>query len=447
MIIKAKTFKKGGVHPPENKLSANQKIETTPISIQVVIPLSQQIGKPSIPVVNKGDVVKVGTLIGKADGFISANIHSSVSGKVIKIDNANTLSGFRLPSVYIEVEGDEWEENIDKSDTLIKECSLTPQEIKDKIFAGGVVGMGGATFPLHVKLSPPPGSKAEYLLINAVECEPYLTCDHELMLEKGEEIIAGVRLLMRAIGVDKAKIGIEANKPDAIDHLARISQDYKGIEVVPLKVRYPQGGEKQLVEATIGRQIPSGALPISVGAVVVNVATVFAAYEAVQKNKPLIERVVTVTGKHVKKPSNILSRIGVPMSQLIEQAGGLPEDTEKIIGGGPMMGKALVGTDVPVTKGSSGILIMPSLDAQRKEMKNCIRCGKCVSICCMGLTPYFLMTTTEFSDWDKAESVHITDCVECGSCSYICPANRPLLDYIRLGKKNVMANIRARSNK
>lgn len=441
-----KTFRKGGIHPPENKLSANKSIEQTPIPNQIVIPLSQHIGKPAVPVVQKGDQVKVGTLIAKADGFISANIHSSVSGKVLKIDDAIDSSGYRRPAVFIEVEDDIWEDNIINDDNLIRECNLSPEEIKDKIFSAGVVGMGGATFPLHVKLSPPPGSQAKHLIINAVECEPFLTCDHELMLEKSEEIIVGVSIIMKAIGVDNAKIGIEANKPDAIQKLADIAKQYKGIEVIPLKVRYPQGGEKQLVEATIDRQIPSGALPISVGAVVVNVATVFAAYEAVQKNKPLIERVVTITGKHVKRPSNIRARIGIPISQLIEQAGGLPEDTEKIVGGGPMMGKALLSTDVRVTKGSSGILIVPTLEAQRKEMKNCIRCGKCVSVCCMGLTPYFLMTTTEFTDWDKAESSFITDCVECGSCSYVCPANRPLLDYIRLGKKNVMAAIRARNN-
>ncbi len=441
-----KTFRKGGIHPPENKLSANKKIESTPIPEKVIIPLSQHIGKPAIPVVNKGDEVKVGTLLAKADGFISANIHSSVSGKVSKIDDTIDSSGYRRPAIFIDVEGDTWEESIDTSDIFVRECNLSPSQIKDKIASAGIVGMGGATFPLHVKLSPPENSKAQYLLINAAECEPYLTCDHELMLEKSEEIIVGVSILMKALGVDKAKIGIEANKPDAIKKLAEISTGYTGIEVLALKVRYPQGGEKQLVEAAIGRQIPSGALPISVGAVVVNVATVFATYEAVQKNKPLIERIVTVTGKHVKRPCNILSRIGIPFRQLIEQAGGLPDDTEKIVGGGPMMGKALTSMDISITKGSSGILIIPTLEAKRKDMRNCIRCAKCVSVCCMGLTPYFLMTATEFSDWDKAGSFHITDCVECGSCSYICPANRPLLDYIRLGKKNVMAAIRAKSN-
>ena len=441
-----KTFRKGGIHPPENKLSAHKRIETISIPSQVIIPLAQHIGKPAEAVVKKGDDVKVGTLIGKADGFVSANIHSSVSGKVLKVDDTIDASGFRRPAVFIQVEGDEWEDNIDRSETLVKECSLTPQEIKDKIFEAGIVGMGGATFPLHVKLSPPPESKAEYLVINAVECEPYLTCDHELMLEKGEEIIVGVTILMKALGVDKAIIGIEANKPDAIKKLSEISKSYNGIEVYALKVRYPQGAEKQLVEAAIGKQIKSGALPISVGVVVVNVATTFATYEMVQKNKPLIDRVVTVTGKHVKHPCNALSRIGVSMNMLIEHAGGLPEDTEKVIGGGPMMGKALVSTDIPVTKGSSGILIVPSVEAQRKQMQNCIRCAKCVSVCCMGLTPFDLMTSAEFSDWDRAELLYATDCVECGSCSFVCPANRPILDYIRLGKKNIMAARRARNN-
>jgi len=442
-----RTFRIGGIHPPENKLSANKKIEEIPIPSQVVIPLSQHIGKPAVAVVKKGDQVKVGTLLGKADGFISANVHSSVSGKVNKVDDAIDISGYRRPAVFIDVDGDVWEDNIDQSDTLIYECNLSPEKIKDIIFSAGIVGMGGATFPLHVKLNPPQGSKVECLVINAVECEPFLTCDHELMLEKGEEIMIGVSILMKALEVGKAKIGIEANKPDAIDLLSKIAEKYTGVEVVPLKVRYPQGAEKQLVEATIGRQIPSGGLPIAVGVVVVNVATTYAAYEAVQKNKPLIDRVVTITGKHVKHPCNLKSRIGVPISMLIDHAGGLPEDTEKIIGGGPMMGKALISTTISVTKGSSGILIVPSLESQRKEMKNCIRCAKCVSICCMGLTPYYLMTTTEFEDWDKAETFHITDCVECGSCSYVCPANRPILDYIRLGKKNVMSAIRARNSK
>lgn len=265
------------------------------------------------------------------------------------------------------------------------------------------------------------------------------------MLEKGDELIVGIRILMKALKVDRAVIGIENNKPDAIKHLSQLADKEQGIEVQPLKVQYPQGGEKQLIDAVTGRQVPSGKLPIEVGAVVHNVGTTLAVYEAVQKNKPLIERVVTVTGPGVSKPSNFLARIGTPVSQLIEAAGGLPDNTGKVIGGGPMMGKALSNLEVPVTKGSSGILVFPHEEAHRKPMENCIRCGKCVSVCPMGLEPYLLMIETEKELLDRAESDNIMDCIECGSCSFTCPATRPLLDYIRLGKGKVGQIIRNRN--
>ncbi len=441
-----RTFRIGGIHPPENKLSAGKKIETLALPKQVIIPLGQHIGAPAQALVKKGDLVKVGTLLAKAGGFVSANIHSSVSGKVNKIDNVLDASGYKKPAVYIDVEGDEWEESIDRSEDLVKECSLSPKEIIDKIAQAGIVGLGGATFPTQVKLMPPPGSKPEIVIINAVECEPYLTSDHSLMMEKGEQILVGVSILMKAVNVSKAVIGIENNKPDAIAHLSKLAAGYKGIEVMPLKVRYPQGGEKQLIDAVIKRQVKSGALPISTGAIVQNVGTAYAIYEAVQKNKPLFERVVTVTGKAVAKPSNLLVRIGTPIANLIEAAGGLPENTGKIIGGGPMMGKALISADVPVTKGSSGVLLLTREESVRKPMSNCIRCAKCVNACPMGLVPSLLMNATEFKNWELAEKNHITDCIECGSCSYTCPANRPLLDNIRFGKGKVMAIIRARKS-
>ena len=441
-----RTFRIGGIHPPENKLSAGKKIETLALPKQVIIPLGQHIGAPAQALVKKGDLVKVGTLLAKAGGFVSANIHSSVSGKVNKIDNVLDASGYKKPAIYIDVEGDEWEESIDRSEDLVKECSLSPKEIIDKIAQAGIVGLGGATFPTQVKLMPPPGSKPEIVIINAVECEPYLTSDHSLMMEKGEQILVGVSILMKAVNVSKAVIGIENNKPDAIAHLSKLAAGYKGIEVMPLKVRYPQGGEKQLIDAVIKRQVKSGALPISTGAIVQNVGTAYASYEAVQKNKPLFERVVTVTGKAVAKPSNLLVRIGTPIANLIEAAGGLPENTGKIIGGGPMMGKALISADVPVTKGSSGVLLLTREESVRKPMSNCIRCAKCVNACPMGLVPSLLMNATEFKNWELAEKNHITDCIECGSCSYTCPANRPLLDNIRFGKGKVMAIIRARKS-
>ena len=439
-----RTFRIGGIHPPENKLSAGKPVEVLPIPSQVVIPLGQHIGAPAAATVKKGDEVKVGTIIAQAGGFVSANIHSSVSGKVLKIDNVYDSSGYPKPAVFISVEGDEWEEGIDRSPAIVKECNLDAKEIVAKISAAGIVGLGGATFPTHVKLSPPPGNKAEILIVNAVECEPYLTSDHVLMLEHGEEIMIGVSILMKAIQVNKAVIGVENNKKDAIAHLTKLATAYPGIEVMPLKVQYPQGGEKQLIDAVIRKQVKSGALPISTGAVVQNVGTVFAVYEAVQKNKPLVERIVTVTGKKLSRPSNLLVRIGTPIAALIEAAGGLPENTGKIIGGGPMMGRALLSPDVPVTKGSSGVLILDREEAVRKPMRDCIRCAKCVGVCPMGLNPAFLMRDTLYKSWETAEKGNVVDCIECGSCSFTCPANRPLLDYIRQAKKTVMGIQRAR---
>ena len=441
-----KTFRIGGIHPKENKFSAGKTIQPIALPKQVMIPLSQHIGAPCQPIVKKGDKVKVGTQLGKSVGFVSANIHSSVSGTVNKIDKVLDASGYKRDAVIIDVGGDEWENAIDRSETVKKEFNFSSREIIEKIAEAGIVGMGGATFPTHVKLTPPPGTKAEVLIINAVECEPYLTSDHELMMEKTEEIFVGVQLLMKAINVPRAVIGIENNKKDAISKFTNVATSYANITIQPLKVQYPQGGEKQLIDAVIRRQVPSGALPISVGAVVQNVGTAFAVYEALQKNKPLVERVVTVTGKDVKNPCNILARVGTPLSQLIEFAGGLPETTGKIVSGGPMMGKAIAGIEVPVTKGTSGILIIPTLEAKRKAMKDCIRCGKCVNVCPMGLNPTLLMNLTEYEVWDRAEKNAITDCIECGSCSYTCPADRPLLDYIRLGKGKVMAIVRARKN-
>lgn len=439
-----KTFKKGGVHPPGNKLSAGKKIEILPIPKTVFIPVAQHIGSPSTAVVSKGDVVKTGQIIAKSSGFVSTNIHSSVSGKIKKVDLAPDSSGYPKQGIFIDVEGDEWMEDINRSDDLVKEFQLDGPQIVQKIHDAGIVGLGGATFPTHVKLVPPKGMKAEILLIDAVECEPYLTSDHQLMLEKADEILVGTQLLMKTLNVEKAAIGIENNKPDAIQLLTEKAKNYNGIRIVALKVKYPQGGEKQLIKAVTGREVPSGGLPIAVGAVVSNVGTAFAVYEAVQKNKPLFERVVTVTGKNVSNPGNYKVRIGTATSELIEAAGGLPEDTGKIISGGPMMGRAIASSDVPVTKGTSGILLMKNEEAQRGEVMNCIRCSRCVSVCPMGLEPYLLMTLGQKQIFDRAETERVMDCIECGSCSYTCPSNRPLLDYIRFGKAKVGAIIRTR---
>ncbi|HDP74557.1 MAG TPA: electron transport complex subunit RsxC [Bacteroidales bacterium] len=441
-----KTFAKGGVHPPENKFSANRPIEVLSLPAKVTIPVSQHIGAPATIVVSKGDKVKVGQLIAQGAGFVSANIHSSVSGTVESIEPVLDSSGYKRPAITIAVEGDEWEPTIDRSPELKRHIDADAQTIIKKIAEAGIVGLGGATFPSHVKLSVPAGKKADVLIINGVECEPYLTSDHRLMLEKGHELMVGIQLLMRALNVDKALVGIENNKPDAIKYLSEIAKEYPGITAHALKVKYPQGGEKQLIKALINREVPSGGLPIDIGAVVHNVGTAYAVYEAVQKNKPLFERVVTVTGKNLPKPSNFLVRIGTPVSELIAAAGGLPDDTAKVVNGGPMMGKAVTDITVPVTKGTSGIIVFPAAESKRKAESVCIRCAKCVSACPMGLEPYLLIRMSQRMMFDKMEHERVLDCMECGSCSFECPANLPLLDYIRLGKTEVNKIIRARKN-
>lgn len=439
-----KTFPVGGVHPPENKLTANCPLQYLPLPQSVVIPVSQHIGAPANIVVNKGDSVKTGQVIAESKGFVSAFIHSSVSGKVNKIDTVIDSTGYRQTAVFIDAEGDEWVDTIDRSDEIVVDIKLSSEEIIKRCLQSGIVGMGGATFPSHVKLSVPTGKKCDVLIINGVECEPYLTSDHRLMLEKGEEVLIGTTILMKALNVSKAMIGIENNKKDAVEHLTKLATGFKGITVHPLKVKYPQGAEKQLIKALTNREVPSGRLPLEVNAVVHNVGTAFAVYEAVQKNKPLFERVVTITGKSLTKPGNYVVRTGTPVSKLIEAAGGVPEDTGKIVSGGPMMGKALANADVPVVKGTSGIILFPKSESERPVSKPCIRCAKCVSACALNLEPYLLMTLSEKGMFEKAEKERITDCMECGSCSYTCPAGRPLLDYIRLGKATVIRMARER---
>jgi len=442
-----KTFPNGGVHPPENKITADSAIEVLPLPKSVAIPVLQHIGSPASPVVNKGDFVKTGQVIAAAKGFVSSNIHSSVSGKVTRIDTLPDNSGYKQTTIMIDVEGDEWIDSIDRNNGISDRFSLSPEEIIKKCLEAGIVGLGGATFPSHVKLTVPAGKKCDVLIINGVECEPYLTSDHRLMVEKSREVMTGALILMKALKVDRAVIGIENNKSDAIRQLTGLASEYKGITVSSLKVKYPQGGEKQLIKALINREIPSGRLPIDVGTVVHNVGTAFAVYEAVQKNKPLIERIVTITGKSLSRPGNYLVRIGTPVRDLIEAAGGMPADSGKIIIGGPMMGKAVGNPDIPVLKGTSGIVILPDIESVRIGINPCIRCGKCLMACPLNLEPYLLMTLSQKTYFERAEKERITDCMECGSCSFICPAGRPLLDYIRLGKTNVIKMVRERNLK
>lgn len=446
-----KSFRIGGIHPEENKITAENATNIAPLPKQAIFPLSQHIGAPAKPVVKKGDHVKVGTLIAEAGGFVSAPIYSSVSGTVFKVDTAVDASGYRKPAIIINVEGDEWEETIDRSSTLElleNHQELTPEEITNRIKLAGVTGMGGAGFPTFIKLMPPPGTKAECVILNGVECEPYITADYRLMMEHADEILVGLKLLMTAAKVDRGYIGIEENKPEAIALLQHKAEKEKNIEIVPLKQKYPQGGEKQLVDAVISRQVPAPpAIPVNVGAIVQNIATAFAVYEAVMKHKPLIERYTTVTGKELAKPGNFIVRLGTPACLLIDACGGLPVSENKVLSGGPMMGKALISLDAPIVKGSNSITILSGREARRHKPGPCLRCAKCVDVCPMGLEPYLLATASSLKIWDKAEEEMITSCIECGSCQFTCPAYRPLLDNIRIGKQTVMGIIKGRTKR
>lgn len=446
--MKLHTFRIGGVHPDDHKLTAEIPTKKAELPKKAIFPLSQHIGAPAKPVVKRGDKVKVGTLIAEAGGFVSAPIFSSVSGTVEKIDNVIDATGYLKPAIIVNVEGDEWEESIDRSDkleTVESHPELTPEEIISRVKNAGVTGMGGAGFPTFIKLTPPPTAKAECVIINGVECEPYITADYRLMLEHTDEIIQGLYLLMKAVKVEKGYIGIEDNKPKAIEIFEQKTAGDPRIEIVPLKKKYPQGGEKQLVDAVINRQVPAPpAIPVNVGAIVQNVGTAFAVYQAVMKNKPLFERYTTVTGLQVKNPGNFLVRMGTTFGQLIDYCGGLPEGDNKVLAGGPMMGKSVASLDVPVCKGTNSITVLTGADAHRKKVQNCIRCGKCVSACPMGLEPYLLATLSAAQEWERLESEDVTSCISCGSCQFTCPAHRPLLDNITFGKGHVMGIIKAR---
>ena len=437
----------GGIHPFEGKeLSEDKPIKyLEPLQGEVMVyPLSQHIGAPAKPLVAKGDHVLKGQIIAEAGGFISANVLSSVSGTVKGIESKLVANGAMVQSILVENDGEE--EAIEGFGTDRDASKLSKEEIRQIVKDAGLVGLGGAGFPTHVKLTPKDENAIDYVIVNGAECEPYLTSDYRTMIERPEQIIGGLKVMLQLFDNAKGVIGIENNKPDAIAHLTKIAAGYKGIEVVPLKVMYPQGGEKQLIAAVTGRQVPPPpALPIDVGAVVCNASTTVAVYQAVLKNKPLIERVVTVTGKSVKEPKNLLTRMGTPISALIEAAGGLPGDAGKVINGGPMMGRAMVNLDSPVTKGCSGITVMSGRDAQRREATQCIKCAKCVSACPMGLEPYYLSKMTQKKGWDELEALMITSCIECGCCQSTCPAYLPLLDWVRLGKQTVMGLIRARA--
>ncbi|MBQ1637449.1 MAG: electron transport complex subunit RsxC [Bacteroidales bacterium] len=442
-----KTFRIGGVHPHDNKISAEAAIEVFPAIETAYVSMAQHLGAPATPVVAVGDKVLVGQVIAEPSGFISGYVHSPVSGTVKKIEPRADIAGNMVPHIEITVEGDEWMENIDRTPDIIREIPYTAEEIIAKVKNAGIVGLGGASFPTHVKLAPPKDKKAECLILNGTECEPYLTSDDRIMRERPEEILLGGVIMMKALGVTRGYVGIEENKPAAIASMTEAAKAYPQIEVVTLKKRYPQGGEKQLIDAVIRRQVPSGGLPIETGAVVQNVGTSLAVYEAVQKNKPLIDNVITVTGKCLPVQHNYKVRIGTPMSKILEVAGGVPEKAAKLISGGPMMGRAIANPDAATVKANGAILLLTEEETRRRPESNCIRCSKCASACPMGLEPWLLNKLGRAGLHAELEQERVYDCIECGCCSFTCPAGIPLLDVIRISKAEVMKIMRSRPKK
>lgn len=442
-----KTFSIGGIHPHDHKISRDCAIIDLPLAPVFSVSMGQHLGTPAKPVVAVGDKVLAGDVLGEPSGFISAYVHSPVSGTVKAIGPKPNLVGSIVTHIDIETQGDEWAQGIDCSDEIIRDITLDKAHMLERIKACGVVGLGGATFPTHIKLTPPEGKKADILIINGAECEPYLTCGHRLMLEKTEQIAIGSEIMRRILNVARVVIGIETNKPEAIAAMRACVSAYPGMEVIPLKKKYPQGGEKQLINAITHREVPSMALPIDVGAVVQNVGTAFAVYEAVQKNKPLISNVMTITGEAFPEQRNLRVRIGTPLSYILDQLGGLPVDIAKVISGGPMMGWAVSNLDASTVKSTSSLLCLTESQTLRKKEGNCIRCGKCVDACPMGLEPYLLNKLARARRLDDLEANAVYDCIECGSCMYSCPANIPLLDSIRVYKKEVMGIMRNRSIK
>ena len=427
---------KGGIHPPDKKeLTAHKPIQISKPPQRVVIPLSQHLGAPCKPVVSINQEVKRGELIGEPTGFVSAPVHSSVSGKVIAIGEFLNAMGRMVMSVVVENNGkDEWTILKDNPDYI----DLPPEAIKEKIKAAGIVGMGGAAFPTVVKLSPPKEKPIDTLILNGSECEPYLTGDYRLMLEKPKEIIEGLKILMKVLGVNRGFVGIEDNKPDAVKTMKEAAEGLGNIEVCALRTKYPQGAEKMLIKTLTGREVPPRALPMDVKVVVQNVGTAFAIYEAVRYGKPLVERVVTVTGEGITNPGNLLVRIGTMVSDLIEECGGLKDEKLKVISGGPMMGFSIPSLDIPVTKGTSGILALPEGEiVHAEDFGPCIRCGRCIDVCPMGLMPMMLSIYAEKGQYEGAKEYNLFDCFECGSCAFVCPSKRPIVQLVRLAKSQV----------
>jgi len=433
----------GGVHPEDQKqFTSSLAIEKMPLPEKVVIPMQQHIGAPcellaDVEKIEKGAEIRTGQKLGDNKGFVSAPVHSSISGTVVDIGQHSHPLGVKINAVTIESDGmDQWDDNIKPNPDLDK---LSPEDIRKIVREAGIVGLGGATFPAHVKLSPPEDKPIDLVIINGSECEPYLTADHRVMLEKTEEIVFGLKAMIKALGADRGIIGIEDNKPDAIKVMEDAVAGEQNIQVISLHTKYPQGAEKMLIYATTGRVVPAeGALPLEVGVVNHNVGTAVAITQAIRQGKPLVERTLTVTGSGIKEPKNLQVRIGTLVSDVIEYCGGMSESTVKLVVGGPMMGLAQPTPDIPVIKGTSGILALTDEDVHLVESSPCIRCAKCVDSCPVQLLPTTIAQVTEFGDYKKAEQLNALDCFECGCCSYVCPSKIPLTQWIRIAKAEIL---------
>ncbi len=433
-MSKINTFSIGGIHPEKHKITTDSPIIFAGLPDFVYIPVKQHIGAPAKILVKAGDKVKVGTLLADADGIVSADVFSSVSGEVTKVEAVEGEFGYLEDMITIKVEGDDFESSIDRSDDIIRDIPYTPEEIIAKIREAGIVGMGGAGYPTPIKTTVPEGKKIDTVILNGIECEPFLTADDRLMVEKAEQIVIGAKILNKILGIQNAIIAIDENKPKAIEILTKITKTYVGVNVKTCATKYPQGGEKQLITAITGREVPSGKLPADAGCLVQNVGTVFAIYEAVQKNKPLFERIVTISGDACLHPANYLVRVGTPAAFLIEKAGGLTPETAQVVFGGPMMGTSAFNINAPITKITSGILLLTDKGFAKRPESECIRCGKCTSVCPIGLQPYKIGNLVQNNRLEETENLHVLDCIECGCCAYTCPAHIPLLDYCKLAK-------------
>ncbi len=437
--MSARKFK-GGIHPLEGKeLTAGKELRIAPLFDKYIVPVRQSIGAPPTLTVKKGDAVKKGQRIAEPGGFVSVPLHSPVCGTVGDIVEITGVTGASEQAVEIIADGtDEWDTGLDP----IPDWADTEKDVlKKRILDAGIVGMGGAAFPTHVKLSPPPEKNIDTLIVNGAECEPFLTADHRLMLTRTEEALTGIAIAAKILKVSRIFVGVEDNKMDAIEKMAEAAAKFK-ITVVPLHVKYPQGAEKQLIYALTGRQVLEGGLPMDVGCVVMNIGTAAAVHDAVVLGHPLIERVTTVTGTPVVDPANYLVRIGTPIRKLLELSGGVKENPAKVIMGGPMMGFAQSNIDVPVAKNSSGVLLMAPEEIEQFEGNPCIRCSRCVKACPMNLLVPTLSTMIEAGEFAMAEHNYVMDCVECGTCAYICPAKRPLVQHFRRAKAEILAKRR-----